>query len=704
MKFSVKHILPHRIRFTLSGKIPETEAYALEDLMLAQPGVERCTVYPKAGALAVSFTADSAEGLAQVSNRLCSFLKGLTRKQIREYQPLDSTRYRFNSHQLFTALANMTLRFLMRRAFVPPVLKAPLTLLRALPFWKRALDSLEHSRLDVPVLDAAAIAMGILQGKPASSGSIMYLLRVGETLENYAEQQSKRSLIQSLLALPDQARVVADDTECDKAISELNAEDMVVVRTGSQIPVDATIIQGSAAINQASLTGESLAVYKCEGDTVYAGTVVEDGEIFIRLLGEANDSKMRSIVTMVEQSADLKSERQNRVEQMADRLVPWNFLLAALVALTTRSITKTSAALMVDYSCALRLSGSLAVLAAQRESAARGFVVKGSKYFSRMAQADVIVFDKTGTLTQATPCVAEVVPYNGCTRKEVLRLAACLEEHFPHPVAQAVVAQAAAEGLEHRERHAQVEYVVAHGIASSLEGKRVVIGSEHFVLEDEHVELSEQELQSIHDKAQGKSPLFLAVDGVLRGIIYIEDPLKQGAAGVLDELRSLGFKRTIMLTGDHERAAARIAAEAGVDEYHANLLPEEKYRIVKALQAEGHNVVMVGDGVNDSPALAAASISIAMGQGSAVARETADVALVSDDLQALVDLRRLSVVLEKRLTQGYRSSVAVNSVLLALGIGGVISPQVSSVIHNASTVVLAARSSRTFLPSDTLSG
>lgn len=484
-------------------------------------------------------------------------------------------------------------------------------------------------------------------------------------------------------------------------ISEIKRGDTVVVRLGCQVPADGEVVSGEAGVNQSSLTGEPLAIVRKKGDTVYAGTTVEEGEIFIRVAGNPEESKLRSIVSMVEQSEALKSSDQKHIEAMADKLVPWNFLLAGIVALTTRNLTKTAAALMVDYSCALRLSGSIAVMAAQSESAKRGFTVKGSRYFKHMAEADVIVFDKTGTLTQATPSVREVTSYNEMPAEEVLRLAACLEEHFPHPVARAVVNEAMKRGLEHRERHADVEYVVAHGIASSINGKRCVIGSEHFVVEDEHVAIAPEELEAIHKKACGTSPLFLAVDNVLWGVLYIEDPLKENVAEVVEELKEVGFKRVIMLTGDNERSARRIAAKTGISEFKADLLPEHKHEIVEQLQAEGHRVVMVGDGVNDSPALAAAHVSIAMSSGSAVAREAADISLVSDDLHSLVELRKLSCILEKRMAQGYRVTIGFNTLLLALGIGGIITPQASSLLHNSATVGISAYNARAFLPEPT---
>ena len=449
-------------------------------------------------------------------------------------------------------------------------------------------------------------------------------------------------------------------------------------------------------VNQAALTGEPLAVERGVGDNVFSGTAVEDGEIIVRVTADAGETKLRSIVALVEQAESFKSETQSRMEQLADRIVPWNFLLAGAVALTTRSLVKTAAALMVDYSCALKLTGSIAVLAAMSQSAQAGFTVKGSKHFEAMAAADTIVFDKTGTLTEATPNVACVLALDGWNRREVLRLAACLEEHFPHPVARAVVRAAAEKNLRHRERHADVEYLVAHGIASSLDGKRVVIGSEHFVVEDEGVSLTEEQKRRVADETEGLSPLYLAVDGELIGVIGIEDPLKAGVREAIADLRMLGFKRVVMLTGDGERTAARIADAAGVTEYRANLLPEDKYAFVERLKAEGSKVVMVGDGVNDAPALSLADVGIAMGQGTAVAKEVADITLTGGHLSALVTLRTLSAGLTARLNASFKEVIAINSALLAAGIGGLITPQTSSLLHNASTVALSVRNGGTY--------
>lgn len=701
MRFAIKHEIPGRIRFDLQGKIPEHDAIALEETFLTLPCVTKCVAYPKAGSLSVAFEGTGKAELALARATVVSKLKALTYKEVKTWEPENSLMLAPRPRHLFTQIANMIVFRAMRRWFLPAPLRTAWTIISAIPFWKAALDSLRRGRLDVPVLDGAAIAMGFIQGKPATAGSTIFLLKVGEILEDYTQRRSESSLVRSLLDIPSTATVVEGDIERQVGIAEIKRGDTVVVRLGCQVPADGEVISGEAGVNQSSLTGEPLAIVRKKGDTVYAGTTVEEGEIFIRVAGNPEESKLRSIVSMVEQSEALKSSDQKHIEAMADKLVPWNFLLAGIVALTTRNLTKTAAALMVDYSCALRLSGSIAVMAAQSESAKRGFTVKGSRYFKHMAEADVIVFDKTGTLTQATPSVREATSYNEMPAEEVLRLAACLEEHFPHPVARAVVNEAMKRGLEHRERHADVEYVVAHGIASSINGKRCVIGSEHFVVEDEHVAIAPEELEAIHKKACGTSPLFLAVDNVLWGVLYIEDPLKENVAEVVEELKEVGFKRVIMLTGDNERSARRIAAKTGISEFKADLLPEHKHEIVEQLQAEGHRVVMVGDGVNDSPALAAAHVSIAMSSGSAVAREAADISLVSDDLHSLVELRKLSCILEKRMAQGYRVTIGFNTLLLALGIGGIITPQASSLLHNSATVGISAYNARAFLPEPT---
>ena len=531
----------------------------------------------------------------------------------------------------------------------------------------------------------------------AIAGQTMFLLNVGELLEDYTRAMSENELINSLLDVPDKAQKVVGDTEVSVAATELEPGDLVAVRTGMSICIDGVVEQGSAMVNQATLTGEPLAVERSVGDDVFAGTVVEDGGILVRVRANTAQTKLRSIVSLVQTADSLKSEGQSHMEDLANKIVPWNFLLAGLVALTTRSLIKTSAALMVDYSCALKLTGSVAVMTAMSDAAKMGVMVKGAKYFESFAKADTIVFDKTGTLTEAQPRLACVLTTDGWSEDEVLRLSACLEEHFPHPVARAVVNAARERGLEHRERHAAVEYIVAHGIASSIEGRRAIIGSAHFVFEDESAQLEADIKEQIESQMQGLSPLYLAVDGKVVGVLGIEDPLKPGVREAIADLHALGVKHVVMLTGDSERTAERIAHEAGVDEFKAELLPEDKYAYVERIKSEGRHVAMVGDGVNDSPALGLADVGLAMGGGSDIAKEVADIILTDTDLAAIVRLRRMSQGLVDRLTSSYSKVMLTNSALLALGITGAITPQASSLLHNGSTIAYSLSNAKAYL-------
>ena len=564
-------------------------------------------------------------------------------------------------------------------------------------FLRAALHELAQPRLTVPVLDASAIGISFVKRDVDTAGQTMFLLNVGELLEDYTRAMSENELINSLLDVPDKAQKVVGDTEVSVAATELEPGDLVAVRTGMSICIDGVVEQGSAMVNQATLTGEPLAVERSVGDDVFAGTVVEDGSILVRVRANTAQTKLRSIVSLVQTADSLKSEGQSHMEDLANKIVPWNFLLAGLVALTTRSLIKTSAALMVDYSCALKLTGSVAVMTAMSDAAKMGVMVKGAKYFESFAKADTIVFDKTGTLTEAQPRLACVLTTDGWSEDEVLRLSACLEEHFPHPVARAVVNAARERGLEHRERHAAVEYIVAHGIASSIEGRRAIIGSAHFVFEDESAQLESDIKEQIESQMQGLSPLYLAVDGTVVGVLGIEDPLKPGVREAIADLHALGVKHVVMLTGDSERTAERIAREAGVDEFKAELLPEDKYAYVERIKSEGRHVAMVGDGVNDSPALGLADVGLAMGGGSDIAKEVADIILADTDLAAIVRLRRMSQGLIDRLTSSYSKVMLTNSALLALGITGAITPQTSSLLHNGSTIVYSLNNAKAYL-------
>lgn len=696
MNYTIQHEVPGRVRVKLAGRVPEADIDALTRALRQHPVIQKATVYPRMGSLAVEFDpAARAQALAAIA--------AIDRTAVDEARRDCTVALAPRTNSLLMDIATLLGGHLARRWFLPAPLSTIYTVWSYRGFLKAALASLAGARLDVPVLDAAAIGISFLKRDWRTAASTMLLLNLGELLEDYTRAQSQNQLIYSLLDVPDYAQLIpcGDATvrgaeERRVQASSLVAGDLIVVRTGMPIPVDGTVEWGCAMVNQSTLTGEPLAIERSVGDDVFAGTAVEDGEAYVRVRAAATDTKLRSIVSLVEQSEALKAESLSRREHMADAFVPWNFLLAAGVYFKTRSLVRTSAALMVDYSCALKLTGAISVLTAMSQSAREGFTVKGSKHFEAFATADTIVFDKTGTLTAAAPQVADVLSFDGWDRTQVLRFSACLEEHFPHPVARAVVNAAAEAGLEHRERHAEVEYLVAHGIASSLDDKRCVIGSEHFVVEDEGVTIADDVRALIEEKLDGLSKLYLAVDGVLKGAIGIQDPLKPGAPEALAQLRALGFEHIVMLTGDNANAAARIAGKAGIDEFRADLLPEDKHTVIEQMRAAGRRVVMVGDGVNDSPALSAANVGVAMGSGTAIAKEVADITLTDGDLSSLVVLRRLALGLEERMDASFREVIGLNSLLLAGGVAGLIAPQVSSLIHNGSTVFLSARNARAY--------
>lgn len=689
MRFSVISEIPGRTRLQLAGPVPEGDLDALIKLSADIKGVTKVRVYGRIGQMAIEYDAPNRADVL-------GGLRTIDAHAVAEAKSGYAIQLEPRKHKLIMDLATLVGAHYARRWFLPTPLRAVFVVAGYMAFLRAALRELAQPRLTVPVLDASAIGISFVKRDVNTAGQTMFLLNVGELLEDYTRAMSENELINSLLDVPDRAQKVVGDTEVSVPATELEPGDLVAVRTGMSISIDGVVERGSAMVNQATLTGEPLAVERSVGDDVFAGTVVEDGSILVRVRANTAQTKLRSIVSLVQTADSLKSEGQSHMEELANKIVPWNFLLAGLVALTTRSIVKTSAALMVDYSCALKLTGSISVLSAMSQAAKAGFTVKGSKHFEAFAQADTIVFDKTGTLTEAQPQVKCVIALDGWNRTQVLRFAACLEEHFPHPVARAVVRAAAEKNLKHRERHAAVEYIVAHGIASSIDGKRAVIGSRHFVVEDEKVVVTDEDQRKIDAEASDLSTLYLAVDGVLVGVIGIDDPLKAGVSEAIGSLRDLGFERIIMLTGDNEKTAARVAQAAGITEFRADLLPEDKHGFVEQLKAEGCKVVMVGDGVNDSPALSAATVGVAMGQGTAIAKEVADITLSEGDLHSLVQMRKLSCGLMGRMDTSFAQTIAFNSALLALGIGGIITPQVSSLLHNASTIALSMHSSRAY--------
>ncbi|RGS22209.1 heavy metal translocating P-type ATPase [Collinsella sp. AF23-2] len=690
MRFSIINEIPGRTRLQLAGPVPEGDLDALLKLSGDIDGVHKVRVYGRIGQMALEYDEQRRAGVLDALGALDS--QAIADAKTGYVMQLEPRR-----RKLVMDLATLVGAHYARRWFLPTPLRAVFVVAGYMTFLRAAFRELAQPRLTVPVLDASAIGISFAKRDVDTAGQTMFLLNVGELLEDYTRAMSENELINSLLDVPDKAQKVVGDTEVSVAATELEPGDLVAVRTGMSICIDGVVEQGSAMVNQATLTGEPLAVERSVGDDVFAGTVVEDGSILVRVRANTAQTKLRSIVSLVQTADSLKSEGQSHMEDLANKIVPWNFLLAGLVALTTRSLIKTSAALMVDYSCALKLTGSVAVMTAMSDAAKMGVMVKGAKYFESFAKADTIVFDKTGTLTEAQPRLACVLTTDGWSEDEVLRLSACLEEHFPHPVARAVVNAARERGLEHRERHAAVEYIVAHGIASSIEGRRAIIGSAHFVFEDESAQLDSDIKERIESQMQGLSPLYLAVDGTVVGVLGIEDPLKPGVREAIADLHALGVKHVVMLTGDSERTAERIAREAGVDEFKAELLPEDKYAYVERIKSEGRHVAMVGDGVNDSPALGLADVGLAMGGGSDIAKEVADIILADTDLAAIVRLRRMSQGLIDRLTSSYSKVMLTNSALLALGITGAITPQASSLLHNGSTIAYSLSNAKAYL-------
>lgn len=580
----------------------------------------------------------------------------------------------------------------LKKWFLPAPIHSFLSVVDACKYVWLGLKSLAKGRLDVSVLDATAISVSMLRGDMATASSVMFLLKIGEILEDWTHKKSVDDLAQAMALGVDKAWVKMDDTELLVPVNQIHLGDLVVVRTGSVIPLDGAVVSGEAMVNQASMTGESLPVKKDVGSYVYAGCVVEEGECVLRVDKVSGTGRYDRIVKMIEESEKLKSESENRAISLADKLVPYTLGGTLLTYLLTRNATKTLSVLMVDFSCALKLAIPISVLSAMREGSEYGMTIKGGKFLEAVAGADTIVFDKTGTLTYATPKVVDVVAFHGTSGDEDLRMAACLEEHYPHPMANAVVAAALEKGLNHEEMHSEINYVVAHGIASTIDGQRVVIGSYHFVMEDEQCVIDEADRERFDALPGEHSHLYFAIGGVLCAVICIMDPIREEAGQVIESLRKLGIQKLVMMTGDNEKAAAAIAKEVGVDQFYAEVLPEEKAAFVKKEKEEGRRVIMIGDGINDSPALSEADAGIAISTGAAIAREIADITISATDLRALVTLKELSNALVGRINSNYRMILGFNALLILLGVGGILPPTTSALLHNGSTIAIGLKS------------
>ena len=673
-----------KVRMTLH------RADVLEAYLNHHDAIVHAAVYERTGDVVITYTGKRTATIA--------ILAGY-KFDVAEYDALvtsaDSRRLnREYQDKMFDLVAGRCLR----KLFLPAPLDAAYTAFRSIRFLWKGVRCVLSRRLEVEVLDALSIGVSLLRGDFGTAGSVMFLLNLGSLLEEWTRKKSLDDLARSMALNVDKVWVRSQGTEVLVPLTKVRSGDEVVVPSGNMIPLDGTVLEGEAMVNQAALTGESMPVRKAEGSTLYAGTVVEEGECVFIAKAEGGSNRYDKIVAMIEESEKLKSSTENRALVLADKLVPWCLGATVVTYLLTRNATRAISCLMVDFSCALKLSMPLAVLSAMRECGSYHITVKGGKYLEALSQADTIVFDKTGTLTRATPQVVEVVPFSGCNEREVLQLAACLEEHFPHSMANAVVRAAKERGISHEEMHSEVEYIVAHGIASRVGGQRVVIGSHHFVFEDEKCTIPTAEQQKFDALKPAYSHLYMAASGQLVGVICISDPLRPEAAAVLNGLRALGIRNTVMMTGDSERTAAAIAKQVGVDRFFAEVLPEDKANFVQQAKAEGHTVVMIGDGINDSPALSAADIGIAINSGAAIAREIADVTIKADSLEELVALKAIANSLQKRVHANYRFVLTFNSALIALGALGILQPASSAMLHNLSTIGISLKSMTNLLP------
>ena len=673
-----------KVRMTLH------RADVLEAYLNRNDAIVHAAVYERTGDVVIAYTGKRSAAVAilagykfDVPENDALVTSADSRKLNREYQD-----------KMFNLVAGRALR----KLFLPAPIAAAYTVFRSIGFiWKGVRCALSR-KLEVEVLDALSIGVSILRGDYCTAGSVMFLLNLGSLLEEWTRKKSLDDLARSMALNVDKVWVRSQGTEVLVPLTKVRSGDEVVVRSGNMIPLDGTVLEGEAMVNQAALTGESMPVRKAEGSTLYAGTVVEEGECVFIAKAEGGSNRYDKIVSMIEESEKLKSSTENRALALADRLVPWCLGATGVTYLLTRNVTRAISCLMVDFSCALKLSMPLAVLSAMRECGSYHITVKGGKYLEALSKADTIVFDKTGTLTRATPQVVEVVPFSGCDEREVLQLAACLEEHFPHSMANAVVRAARERGISHEEMHSEVEYIVAHGIASRVGGERVVIGSHHFVFEDEKCTVPAAEQEKFDTLKPEYSHLYMAASGQLVGVICIADPLRPEAAQVLNSLRELGIQNTVMMTGDSERTAAAIAKQVGVDHFFAEVLPEDKANFVQQAKAEGHTVVMIGDGINDSPALSAADIGIAINSGAAIAREIADVTIKADSLEELVALKAIANAMQKRVHANYRFVLSFNSALILLGALGILQPASSAMLHNLSTIGISLKSMTNLLP------
>ena len=685
MKAFIEHESRGRLRVRMKQyRMTLEQADLLEAYLQNQPGVLSATVHERTCCAVIRYIGDREN----IIRAIAQF--NYTAPSVTALTPTHSGRALNREYQ--EKLVGKVITKFACTLFLPTPLQIARTIWLSLPFLGRGLKRLIHRELKVELLDALSIGVSMVRRDFSTAGSVMFLLDIGELLEEWTHKKSVDDLARCMSLNVKRVWLKTDDAEVLVPLSNITVGDRILVRMGSVIPLDGEVVEGEVMVNQASLTGESMPVAKRPGTQVYAGTVIEEGDCVIEVTQSSGESRYDKIVSMIEQSEQLKSAAESHAANLADKLVPYTLIGSALSYALTRNVTRALSVLMVDFSCALKLAMPLAVLSAMREASMYHITVKGGKFLEAVAQADTIVFDKTGTLTHACPVVARVIPFGGRSEDDMLRVAACLEEHFPHSMANAVVRAARERNLAHEEMHSQVEYIVAHGISSMVENKKVVIGSAHFIFEDEKCTVPVGEQEKYDALPVEFSHLYLAIGGELAAVICIADPLRPEACDVMKALRALGIQRTVMLTGDSERTAAAIAAEVGVDDYRAEVLPEDKANFVEQERAAGHTVIMLGDGINDSPALSAANVGVAISDGAAIAREIADITIAAENLFELVALRRIAQGLMSRINSNYRFVIGFNGSLIGLGVAGVLAPATSAMMHNLSTLGISLRS------------
>lgn len=691
MRFCIKHEMKGRLRIhIIQNRMTYAEADTLSWYLEEQENVTEVKVYERTADAVICYKGEREE--------ILTVLKQFSYEKAEVPETVLSSSGRQLNEEYKERLITKTVLHYGSKLFLPMPVRAVITSVKSVKYIWKGIRCLAHGRLEVPVLDATAISVSVFRKDFATAGSVMFLLGIGEIIEEWTHKKSVGDLARSMSLNVKKVWLKREDQEILVKSSEVQPGDEIIVHMGNVIPFDGEVSDGEGMVNQASLTGEAMPVRRVSGQSVYAGTVLEEGELQIRVKAVTGSTRYEKIVSMIEDSEKLKSSVEGKAEHLADRLVPYTLLGTGAAWLLTRNVTRTLSVLMVDFSCALKLAMPITVLSAIREAGENHITVKGGKFLEAVADADTIVFDKTGTLTKATPTVKDVVVFGEYPKKEALRIAACLEEHFPHSMAKAVVDAAKECNLSHEEMHSKVEYIVAHGISSYINDKKVVIGSSHFVFEDEECTIDPQYQDRYDTLPSEYSHLYLAIEHKLAAVICIEDPLREEAAEMVKSLKAAGITKVVMMTGDSERTAAAIAKRVGVDEYYAEVLPEDKANFVEKEKAEGRKVIMIGDGINDSPALSAADAGIAISDGAEIAREIADITIAADDLREVVTLKLLSNLMLKRIHRNYRSIVGINSGLIALGVTGMIQPTMSALLHNTSTLLISLRSMRNLLP------